>query len=423
MEADERIAILADDFTGAGDSGVHFSLSGRRTALLLDRASLTDIFSDHRAVAVSTESRFLEPAEAAGAVAAAIGDCRAAGVTRFYKKVDSTLRGNIGAEVEAALAAGDWSAALVCTAMPKTGRAIRDGILYLRGVPIAETELGRDPFNPVPTSQVAEMLAAQTALPVARLPLSTVRSPAALRDAVAKALAAGARLLVADAVEDGDLAALGALLRTSPALLPVGAGGLAEGFVGPAAKPPSGGVDGRVLAIVGSLNPTSIEQARLAAESGRFYPLDLDMRAALKDAEDEIGRLAAEAEKADTAGLLLKNKITNPGDDGEISRDDGLRAAEIFGRAALALCRAAGCRALYVTGGSTAVAVAGALGVAGLSLEREFMPGVVLGSCQSPLSPVRWFITKAGGFGDAETLVRLAELLEAGRQDKGEEKQ
>lgn len=411
-------AILADDITGAGDSGVHFAAAGKRTAMLLDRSALTDALRDHSAVALSSESRFLAPGAAAGAVRRAVDDCRNAGARVVFKKVDSTLRGNPGAEIEAILDSSDHAAALVCVAMPKTGRTCRDGILLLHGKPIQETDAGRDPFNPVTCSSVSGILAAQTGLPIGNVYLDAVRSgDAFLRAAVADLIVSGKRIVVADAETDEDLAALGRLFHdaelsrdgTLPALLPVGAGGLAEAFSGGALPYAGTRPQGRMLAVVGSLTKVSLSQIRCAEEQGGFHILELDMERAFGDPDGEITRLAAMLPECGRRHILLKNRsLPSTGANGGISTDDGVRAAEIFGRAAKAICRTGDCSMLYVTGGSTAVAVAAALDLRSITLERECMPGVVLSSCSCPGMSLRWFVSKAGGFGGPDTIVKLA---------------
>lgn len=403
--------ILADDFTGAGDSGVHFARAGERTALLLDRDGLERELPDYDVLSLSSESRLLPREAAVAAVRALTSRCVAAGAAIIFKKVDSTLRGNLGAEIEAVLDIVGYRAALVCTAMPKTGRTCSGGRLYLNGVPLHETEIGRDPFNPVPTSVVAEVLAEQTALPTGHLDLAAVRgAPVALQNAALRLMHDGCRIIVADAETDGDLQALGKLLRESregiepSSLLGVGAGGLAEAYAGAdGQKPLLPG--GRLLAVVGSLTGVSREQADYAAASGLFFPLYLDM--ATTDPAGECARLAREAARGEKKHLLLRGKEGTG--QSSPSAEQGTRAAALFGLAAKTVCATTHCDALFATGGNTAVAIAAALGIRVIRLEGEYMPGIVLGSCVSGESGVRWFISKAGGFGPPQTLCTLGE--------------
>src|SRR5262245_23419881 len=114
MQKMMRICILADDLTGACDTAVQFVREGWRTEVQVrPRQTHAEV------IAVNTSSRALTPAGAATAVRDAVGQLRTAGITRLYKKIDSTLRGQIGAELEAALDC--WSPAafaIVCPAFP-----------------------------------------------------------------------------------------------------------------------------------------------------------------------------------------------------------------------------------------------------------------------------------------------------------------
>ncbi|MDR3077938.1 MAG: four-carbon acid sugar kinase family protein, partial [Planctomycetota bacterium] len=271
----DSLAVIADDFTGAGDSGVHFAAAGLKTVLLLEHASLDASLAGGGVAVMSTESRLMPPGRAAEAVRKAVRHCRRCGIERFYKKMDSTLRGNPGAETEAALAESGCEAALVCPAMPRTGRVVRDGRLFVHGLPLEETDAGRDPFNPVPGSRLQEIFAAQTGLPAGRLPLESCRSGAGeLLKTVRRLIRSGRRLILADAENNSDLRRLGRLFRRAaggesgreeaPRLLPVGAGGLAEAMAERTSVRPSGLGFGRLLAIIGSLTRISREQAEYA---------------------------------------------------------------------------------------------------------------------------------------------------------------
>jgi uncharacterized protein YgbK (DUF1537 family) len=64
---------------------------------------------------------------------------------------------------------------------------------------------------------------------------------------------------------------------------------------------------------------------------------------------------------------------------------------------------------LLLTGGETAIAVLRTLGAGGLSLAGELEPGVALGTLVGGPLDGLGLVTKAGGFGDADTLVRVWE--------------
>src|SRR4029453_1091937 len=140
-----RIAILADDLTGAGDTAVQFLRAGWETELQFQAT-----IGRARGVAMTTDSRNRSAAEAARSAAALVTQIRAAGITHLYKKIDSTLRGQVRAELEAVL--DNWSSratAVVCPAFPALGRTVRGGELRVNDVPVARTPFAADPVTPV----------------------------------------------------------------------------------------------------------------------------------------------------------------------------------------------------------------------------------------------------------------------------------
>src|SRR5262245_12484195 len=99
----KAIAIVADDLTGASDAGVQFARQGLETLVLIDPRGLAADDGAVEVLAVDTDSRARPAAEAyrrAREAAEAIGR---AGFNHLYKKVDSTLRGNVGAEIDAVM--------------------------------------------------------------------------------------------------------------------------------------------------------------------------------------------------------------------------------------------------------------------------------------------------------------------------------
>ena len=110
------VAIIADDLTGAADSGVQLMRSGYRTAVVFRGAPIPPS-DDLDAVAVDTNSRPLPAGFAAKRVVESGHALRESRIV--YKKIDSTLRGPIGAELAAALAATGRKRALVAPAFPQ----------------------------------------------------------------------------------------------------------------------------------------------------------------------------------------------------------------------------------------------------------------------------------------------------------------
>jgi uncharacterized protein YgbK (DUF1537 family) len=148
------IGVIADDLTGAAELGAVGLRLGLKAEIL--RSSRPRSTAD--LVCVDTDSRSCTPAEAAKRAASAAKLLRSAGAEWIYKKVDSVLRGNVTAEVEAVMQELGFNRALILPANPSLGRIIRDGQYFVQGKPIHRTEFARDPEYPRRTAQVLRLL-------------------------------------------------------------------------------------------------------------------------------------------------------------------------------------------------------------------------------------------------------------------------
>ncbi|MCC8194153.1 MAG: four-carbon acid sugar kinase family protein [Deltaproteobacteria bacterium] len=414
----DRIVILADDFTGAADTGVHFACRGLRTAVVFDRRVIPAAFDSCRVLALSTETRYMTPEDAARTVFDLASHCSQAGGTFFFKKIDSAMRGNPGHETAALLKRLAMRAALVCPALPASGRSVVDGILLVDGRPVHETELGRDIFTPVETSGVADLFASQSGLRAGRLTLADLeRGKEYLIRKVRVLLDDGCGAIVPDAVTDRHMETLADLLLYFqepddglPRLLPVGSAGLGKALAAALAEPVIRETirpHGRLLAVVGSLNASALEQMRYGVESGRFVHLPFSVEAALDDPERECGRLLRALPRG--GHVILHGESME--DAAAITTGSGADVAEAYGALVSGVCRHAPFTSVYATGGNIAMSVARHLGLGSLELEEELLPGVALSSCFSRETDVRWFISKAGSFGNKNTLAAIADTL------------
>jgi uncharacterized protein YgbK (DUF1537 family) len=150
------IGVIADDLTGAAELGA----VGRRLGLKAEIVRDEPPSSTAELVCVDTDSRSCTPTEAAKRAASAAKLLRSAGAQWIYKKVDSVLRGNVTAEVEAVMQQLGFNRALMLPANPSLGRIIRDGQYFVHGKPIHRTEFARDPEYPRRTAQVLRLLQA-----------------------------------------------------------------------------------------------------------------------------------------------------------------------------------------------------------------------------------------------------------------------
>lgn len=222
-----KMIVIADDFTGSNDTGVQLAKKGARTEVMLSASQKPSRRAD--VLVINTESRAMPADQAASAVYAALSPwCETSPAPLVYKKIDSTFRGNIGAEVTAAMRASQRKLAVIAAAIPAAGRTTLEGKCLVNGVPLLETEFASDPKTPIVSSRIAEIVALQSEIPVYEVFLQDVRRGglSALLTAYA---AEGEGIIVVDAVEERDLTLIAQAACEQPSMpLLVGAAGLAN---------------------------------------------------------------------------------------------------------------------------------------------------------------------------------------------------
>jgi uncharacterized protein YgbK (DUF1537 family) len=384
-----QVAIIADDLTGAADTGVQLARAGYRTAVAFRNAPIPPA-EDLDAVALDTDSRAMPAGFATKRVMEAAHAVR--DTPFIYKKLDSTLRGPIAAELAAALGASGRDRAVVAPAFPAAGRTTVEGVQLVRGVPVHETEAKNDPRTPVREGHVPTLLAA--AFPsVVSLSAEDLADPDVIRRALEDAVC-----VVADAASDEDLEALVRAVPDPSEVLWAGSAGLAVAlgrvYPGPhtGTMPPAR--TSRVLVVVGSLSEVARGQLRSLEEHGCAA---VSVSGADREA---LGKLREALSKGACAALhSAEDRFSSGAGD----------VVEMLAGVVGALSEENLFDVLVLTGGDTAVGVARRLGAVGVRLEGEVEPGIPVGTLIGP-KPYR-VVTKAGSFGEPGTLVKAVETL------------
>lgn len=346
-----RWGVIADDLTGACDAGVQFAQHGFRTVVWLDAADVDCEGID--VTIITTNSRRDSVEVAVEKTQRAYRALAQAGVRVIYKKIDSTMLGNPGPEIETVRREGGFPLALVTPAFPEMGRTVADGVLHVR-----ESGAAVD---------LVERFREQGVEAVFRLAperLGSVREPEGT-------------VAVFDAGTRADLAAIA---RTACAMHPMpllaGSAGLAAelaaclcGSPTHAGSTHSHGASrnaGRIVLIAGSTNPVTLRQMEhLKTQRSGQYPM---LRISMEQPSSHAGDLSA------------------------ILRD---------------------ARGLMLTGGDTTLFVCKTLEVKGIRLEHEILPGIPWGRLIGGPADGMAVATKAGGFGETDALVRIADFLAA----------
>ena len=378
--------VIADDLSGAAETAAsllalqtlaaaHSAQSGAQTSRL--RLSIDDRGGPAVDVDVTdSDNRRRTAVEAAERMIALVADV---GEDPLLLKYDSLLRGNIGAELAVVLRRRP---VLFSYAVPAIGRTLRDGVVHVDGVPLHSAGLWDAELTDAP----ADVVAALAPTPAASVPLSTVRSGAALAAALDAGRDAGA-VLVADAETDADLRLI-ARAAVARGYVLAGAAGLAAALsdlVGDAPLPALPEPPSRdTLFVLGTASTALRTQLNLLERAG-VEVLRLDADGAPTAAVPPLGDVA----------VVVDAPV------------DPARSQQIVAALADLALRCAGSRNLVLSGGETARSVLDALGIDRLAPTSQPHTGAVL----SLVDDGRRVITRPGSYGAADSLTRiLAEI-------------
>lgn len=401
-----RVLVVADDLTGASDTGVQFAGAGWSTVLRFGPGEPASAAPPGSTVAVSADSRALGADDALAATAEAISTEALDGTDRLYLKIDSTLRGSVAAQVAGALAVRRRTVpdavVVLSPAYPAMGRTVQDGRLLVHGEPVSASPAGRDPVTPVRVDTVAEIVPG--AVPVAVRPTA-----AAWADAL---LAAGDQgdVLAVDATTDDDLVRLAEAVDLLGArAVPAGSAGLAA----PLAARWWGGDAPPQAAAPAVRRPLFLLSSHHAVARGQVAAL----------AHDQADVTLVETQ---VDALLGGQELDAPGSGSAVLLSPHGRAGvDVAPALAVALAGHAArwltaprdalddrwFDAVVLVGGDGAEAFLGAVGAHGIEIHGRLAEGVPHGRIAGGPCDGLPVVTKAGGFGDDTTLTTVLRTL------------
>lgn len=408
-----RLTVIADDLTGALDTGVQFANTRVTVAVVMGTEYITgrDPSFGADVVVVDAEVRHTTPEQAYRICAAVAARAVDNGAGILYIKTDSGLRGNIGAMMQAALDETGAGFAAFAPALPAMGRVTRGGIHYVDGLPLRESVFGSDPFEPVRSSRVSDLFA-DCPCRVQGYPRGEAYRTTGLPEPV---------IGVFDVEQDEDFLAIADHLKATGQLRVLGgcAGFAAAlrpclGLDAPPAPLPS--LDAPLLVVCGSLNPITKRQLDYAARQGgmRVSLQTEQLREGYFDTP-EAREFLARLEQMMRSGRDIL--IDTQGDDGQNTR--GLRdtTARQLGVLVKKLLYSRASRPYLpmIIGGDTLLGVVQQLPCSEIRPRGEAARGAVL--FEVPLSPggARWMISKSGGFGQADLLAEIRHNLNGGK--------
>lgn len=351
MTTSAPVWILADDLTGAADSALPFWRAGRRATIVVNSQVR---WPDHQGVvSICTHTRAMSETAARDVLTTLAPRLPRTGL--IFKKIDSTLRGWIGAECRPLLATFPDHPAYLAPAYPSKGRILgADGIYRVYGMPLAQTEFAPETVGLPADSTLGGFIAHHFGPDASRIHLLPAETNEGFRAAVAA--------------------------QPGPALW-IGSPGLAIALAGAGSVPPPA-----------STPPIRLSPARIVVAVGSRRTLTRQQTEALESALPEATM---------HGGALLRAPAGayDPARANAIADDLGERTA--------AAARKLGACGLILTGGDIAAATFRQLGVETAEIIGEVEDGLPVLQAGPHL-----IVTKAGGFGDEGSLIRAYQCLE-----------
>lgn len=419
-----QLMIIADDFTGALDTGVHFAEKGIRTRVIVsleDDRSWTDTLNSDQALVlvIDAETRHVSKEQAFQKVYAIVTEGKKVGIPYIYKKTDSALRGNIGSELEAAYTASGEQNLFFVPAFPQMNRITKGGKQYIDGVLVSQSVFGCDPFEPVTKDSVTEIIRLQSEIPVKELAKSD------------QIEGQERGILVFDAETEDDIQRIGEhLIISGKSLLLAGCAGfaliLAE-LLGLECQALSKTVlEEKLFVICGSVNPITRRQLEQGQRAG--YPrvhmtpeekLDKSFWKS-KAGEELIQQLIEQSRKYDCV-MLDSNDCEGQPQTMVYAKEKGMNIEQVrqgisdtFGIILKKVLDKGLEAVILVTGGDTLLGFMKEIGQWELQPIQEIKPGCVLTKLHYKNREYH-IITKSGGFGSEDLLVELTNEIKSSR--------
>lgn len=425
-----KLYVIADDLTGANAASVLLAKEGYKCSTFIDSNLLNEEnMKSYDVVAISTDSRGVTKNEAYEKVSEEVK--RVKHLKPVYtKRIDSTLRGNIGAEIDAILDQNENQIAVVVASYPDSGRISIGGFLLVDSVPLQKTLVAKDPKCPITNSSITEIIKSQTRYKVAHIQISDVfRGDVFLSKKISLLSEEGNRIIIIDAVTNDEIDTIAkASILTELDIVAVDPGPFSRCLMNAKYGDCNIGHGKKVFFAIGSVSKTTINQIEnlVATKSPilvKVNPLDLIDDEKIDKEIERVLNILSQKLKLDTSNIVGITTTTRQEEVlnlKELSNQLGIDEESISVKINKGLAKitelALGLPnspigALYTSGGDVTMEVMKRLGVEGIDIKDEIIPLAVYGRFIGGKYPKMPAITKGGLIGDKKTLSLCIDYL------------
>lgn len=424
--------VVADDLTGANATGVLLKKMNYRTYTVMNSERLKlSLFDQCDCIMYPTDSRAVSSETAYNRVFNVTNLLKNEEVKVYAKRIDSTLRGNVGRETDAFLdALGPDYTAICAPCFPASGRIVIGGYMMVKGLPLHKTEAALDPKTPVFTSDVKKIFEGQSRYKVGSIQMNgMMEGKHALAERIKGLIKDGCRIIVMDCVTQEDLDLIAdAAITSGIKFAAVDPGVFTSTIARKRIVPPDRGKGNKILAVVGSVNPVTRKQMEelwltqrtahnIFVSAARFLESE-------ESREEEIKRTVKEVLEASESyeiltvtgdGIYPENRVdfkryesSYPGGVDEMTRLICDSFAEITRRV---FTYNSGFQGIYSSGGDITVAICQKFHTAGLCLLDEVLPLAAYGKFLKGDFEGVSIITKGGMVGEPDAANRCITYL------------
>jgi uncharacterized protein YgbK (DUF1537 family) len=427
----ERLVVIADDLTGANDTGVQFAKKGLSTTVLFTNCQLKAPQLSNDVTVLNSDSRALENESAYEIVSSISKEIRRLGISKVFKKIDSTMRGNIGREIDAVMDVFHYKAAFVIPAFPKSKRITINGQHFVDGVPLEETDIANDPTCAVKEGFLPKLVASQSKREVGLVSIEQVRSGKEKLSAHLQEIAMqpSSKIMIIDATTDEELMTIAeAIQELEENILTVGSAGIAYHFCNGTETEEKSILNRNetklpVLVVAGSVSSVTERQVQALKGNTKIEEIIITPEKFFykEERQKEIDR-AVEAGKRSLkqANLVVSTNRSLASIDrvrviqqvkGLSNVDIGRTIANAMGEIAGRLIESNDLLGVALTGGDIAGATCTVLNGNGIHVIGEVEDGIPFGHLFGGKFDELPIVTKAGAFGSDEALIKAVHKI------------
>lgn len=412
------IIVIADDLTGANDTGVQFRKCGHKTIVKVDYSNISKKDTEsYDVISINADSRILDTKSGYKRVFDIAKKCNDIDFEYMYKKIDSILRGNPGAELEGVMNAIGADIALVAPSFPANKRVVKYGHSYLSG---NEDSLGESLFC------VSDIIQKEMTRKVVNIPIEIVRQDVESLVAYinSKKVSKGT-VFVVDAITDDDLGIIARVHESIKGKVVLcGSAGLAQQLAKNWRKKTEIKYkknEGITLLVVGTRNTCTAAQINnlLLLNNSLLIKIPTDLIVAgeentvINEAVEEACKYISEGNSLISISVSsifessfvesLKQSITEVEQSQKIVKTLGSIVKEIYDRFDI--------KSIIATGGDTSMQICKSLGAEGIELIDEIAPGIPIGAITGGSAEGLLIVTKSGGFGSDDVFAKITDYL------------